>query len=195
MHTCIHACMHTYVRTYIHTRIHMCLFPSPNFPGMIGRLERWNVLTFVFLPLWVHVSLVCLQILVCIPGKFVAASCAASPLAFVPHSPSKFCQALRLAFHAPLISIGLSRMSGTFLFQENLYLTIQAAKGLSALFLSRCPMSHCSATEGSSRLSFGRWQRSCIWQGAVSQLSIQVPDTCLGTCSGFFMETGFSGLD
>ena len=33
--------------------------------------------------------------------------CARHPWLSFPHSPSKFCQALRLAFHAPLISIGL----------------------------------------------------------------------------------------
>ena len=186
MHACIHACIHTYIHTYVRTYVHTCIhaymracihtsvrtyihayicvyFPVQISRVLIGRLERWNVLTFVFLPLWVHVSLVCLQILVWHTWEICCCQlCARHPWLSFPHSPSKFCQALRLAFHAPLISIGLSRISGTFLSQENLYLTIQAAKGLSALFLSRCRMSHCSASEGSSRLSFGRWQRYCI---------------------------------
>ena len=163
MHTCIHACMHTYVRTYIHTCIHMCLFPSPNFPGIDRQTWTMKCIDICFLA----------TVGSCVVGLLANSGvhtweicccqlCARHPWLSFPHSPSKFCQALRLAFHAPLISIGLSRISGTFLSQENLYLTIQAAKGLSALFLSRCRMSHCSASEGSSRLSFGRWQRYCI---------------------------------
>ena len=55
--------------------------------------------------------------------------CARHPWLSFPHSPSKFCQALRLAFHAPLISIGLSRMSGTFLFSGTFVLDDPSSQG------------------------------------------------------------------
>ena len=49
---------------------------------LISRLERWNVLKCVFLPLWVHVSLVCLQLLVYV-GNLLLPAVRSSPLAFV----------------------------------------------------------------------------------------------------------------
>ena len=201
MHTCIHACIHTYIHTYvrtcIHTCIHMCILPSPNFAGIDRQTWTMKCIDMCFLA----------TVGSCVVGLLANSGvhtweicccqlCARHPWLSFPHSPSKFCQALRLAFHAPLISIGLSIGWVAISFFKNICTWRSKQPRAFPLYFFHdavCPIAvhqkvrRDCPSEGDSAIAF--------WQGAVSQLSIQVPDTCLGTCSGFFMETGFSGLD
>ena len=164
MHTCMHTYLHTYVRTCIHTCIHMCILPSPNFAGIDRQTWTMKCIDMCFLA----------TVGSCVVGLLANSGvhtweicccqlCARHPWLSFPHSPSKFCQALRLAFHAPLISIGLSIGWVAISFFKNICTWRSKQPRAFPLYFFHdavCPIAvHQKVRRG---LSFGRWQRYCI---------------------------------